>query len=52
MICPRCRHKMKEEKRRFHKQHKWICPHCGRIRMQPISSRKPRTTATKPDRDS
>ena len=25
---------MKEEKRSFHKQRKWICPKCGRVRMQ------------------
>jgi predicted RNA-binding Zn-ribbon protein involved in translation (DUF1610 family) len=25
---------MKEEKRAFHKQRKWICPKCGRVRFQ------------------
>jgi len=34
---------MKEEKRVFHKQRKWICPRCGRIRMQ---KEKPRTDRT------
>ena len=34
MHCDRCKTKMKEEKRSFHKQRKWICPKCGRVRMQ------------------
>ena len=34
MRCPRCRSPMKEEKRTFHKQRKWVCPRCGRVRMQ------------------
>lgn len=34
MICPRCRAKMKEEKRAFHKQRKWICLTCGKVRFQ------------------
>jgi transposase-like protein len=34
MTCPRCRRAMREEKRAFHKQRKWICPHCGRVRFQ------------------
>jgi hypothetical protein len=25
---------MKEEKRTFHKQRKWICPLCGGVRFQ------------------
>ena len=25
---------MKEEKRTFHKQRKWICPHCGKVSFQ------------------
>jgi len=27
---------MREEKRSFHKQRKWICPACGKVRMQPV----------------
>lgn len=34
MICPRCKTKMTEQKRTFHKQRKWICPKCGRVRFQ------------------
>jgi transposase len=34
MICPRCRTPMKEEKRSYHKQRKWVCPKCGKVRMQ------------------
>jgi transposase-like protein len=30
MYCRRCKVKMKEEGRSFHKQRKWICPKCGR----------------------
>ena len=38
MYCPKCRQKMKEETRTFHKQRKWVCSKCGKIRMQ---KRKP-----------
>jgi len=41
MICPRCRIKMDEQKRSFHKQRKWICRRCGLVRMQEIG-RKPK----------
>ena len=34
MTCKRCGVKMKEEKRSFHKQRKWICPKCGKVRFQ------------------
>ena len=34
MICSRCKVKMREEKRSFHKRRKWICPKCGRAKMQ------------------
>lgn len=27
---------MKEVKRSFHKQRKWICPKCGAVRFQKI----------------
>lgn len=41
MTCPRCKATMKELKRSFHKQRKWVCPECGRIRFQ--KPKKPRT---------
>jgi len=28
---------MREEKRTFHKQRKWICPVCKRARMQKVT---------------
>lgn len=34
MICPRCKIKMTEQGRSYHKQRKWICPKCGRVRFQ------------------
>ncbi len=34
MHCRKCRVKMKEEKRVFHKRRKWVCPKCGAVRMQ------------------
>jgi transposase-like protein len=34
MKCPRCGATMREEKRSFHKQRKWICPACNKVRMQ------------------
>ena len=34
MHCKTCRVKMREEKRTFHKKRKWICPICGKARMQ------------------
>ncbi len=34
VFCPKCRIKMKEESRTFHKQRKWICPRCSKVRMQ------------------
>lgn len=39
MTCPKCKVTMREEKRVFHKQRKWICPTCGRVRFQ--QKRKP-----------
>jgi transposase-like protein len=36
MICPRCKTPMKELKRSFHKQWKWVCPKCKYVRFQPI----------------
>lgn len=34
MHCKRCKVKMREDKRSHHKRRKWICPKCGRARMQ------------------
>ncbi|MEO0113896.1 MAG: hypothetical protein ABIK93_00275 [candidate division WOR-3 bacterium] len=34
MYCPRCKTKMVEQKRSFHKKRKWVCPKCGKVRMQ------------------
>lgn len=43
MTCARCRLAMRELKRSFHKQRKWVCPRCGRVRMQAVV--KPRRAA-------
>jgi len=40
MTCPKCRVKMTEEKRSFHKQRKWICPQCGKVRFQQITRKR------------
>jgi ribosomal protein S27AE len=37
MTCPRCKTAMKEVRRTFHKQRKWVCPKCGLVRFQQIS---------------
>ena len=34
MICKKCKINMDEKKRTYHKQRKWVCPCCGRVRMQ------------------
>jgi transposase-like protein len=34
MYCKKCKVKMQEQKRSFHKKRKWICPICGRARME------------------
>jgi transposase-like protein len=36
MICPRCKAKMTDQGRSYHKQRKWICPKCGRVRFQKL----------------
>jgi len=36
MTCPRCKSNMKELKRSYHKQRKWVCPKCGLTRFQKI----------------
>jgi len=40
MYCRRCKIKMKEQKRTYHKKRKWICPRCGAVRMQTVGSKK------------
>ena len=35
MQCKKCGKNMVEQKRSFHKKRKWVCPSCGRARMQP-----------------
>jgi len=34
MLCPKCRVGMEEMKRSYHKKRKWVCPVCGRVRME------------------
>ncbi len=34
MYCDKCKAKMVEMGRSYHKQRKWICPRCRRVRMQ------------------
>ena len=34
MTCGRCKVKMKILRRTFHKQRKWVCPKCGRAKME------------------
>ena len=36
MMCKKCHVKMREQRRSFHKQRKWVCPRCGRARMQQV----------------
>ncbi len=31
---------MREEKRSFHKQRKWICPKCGSVRFEKLSGKR------------
>jgi hypothetical protein len=31
---------MQEERRPFHKQRKWICQKCGKVRFQQVKKRK------------
>jgi len=40
MHCRRCKIKMREIKRAFHKQRKWICPRCGKVRFQKVKKVK------------
>ncbi|MCD6310188.1 MAG: hypothetical protein J7M18_05700 [Candidatus Eremiobacteraeota bacterium] len=34
MVCSRCKIKMKEVKHLAHGKRKWICPECGKVKMQ------------------
>jgi hypothetical protein len=34
---------MEELKRSFHKQRKWLCPRCGKARMQAQKQRQSKT---------
>jgi ribosomal protein L37AE/L43A len=34
MMCRKCKKPMKEVKRVFHKQRKWVCQKCGAVRFQ------------------
>ena len=40
MYCKRCKIRMEEQKRSFHKQRKWTCPKCRRSRMQQARDRQ------------
>lgn len=40
MICPKCRSAMVEDKRTHHKQRKWKCKRCGKVRMQAKSGKR------------
>lgn len=40
MTCPRCRVAMREARRVFHRQRKWVCPRCGLVRRQPVTRRE------------
>ena len=39
MYCPRCKAKMVEQKRSCHKKRKWVCPRCGKVRMEAAKPR-------------
>ncbi len=40
MICRKCKTPMKEVKRVFHGQRKWICPNCGAVRFQKVTKKR------------
>jgi predicted RNA-binding Zn-ribbon protein involved in translation (DUF1610 family) len=40
MRCKKCGIQMREMKRSYHKQRKWVCPECGRVRMQKQDRRR------------
>ncbi len=37
MLCRKCKIGMKEQGRSFHKQRKWICPKCGKVKFQKLT---------------
>jgi hypothetical protein len=39
MMCRKCKSPMKEVKRAFHKQRKWVCPKCGAVRFQKLTKK-------------
>jgi transposase-like protein len=48
MNCKRCKVKMAETRGTHHKQKKWVCPVCGRARMEAVA-RKRRPRERRPD---
>ena len=44
MKCPRCKTPMKELKRSYHKQRKWVCPRCGKSRFQAVKKERKKKT--------
>jgi predicted RNA-binding Zn-ribbon protein involved in translation (DUF1610 family) len=34
MVCQRCKVEMKILRRTYHKQRKWVCPKCGRAKLE------------------
>jgi hypothetical protein len=42
MTCRSCKVTMRELKRVYHKQRKWVCPKCGRIRFQQLKKDRQR----------
>ncbi|MCM2271290.1 MAG: endonuclease Q family protein [candidate division Zixibacteria bacterium] len=39
MTCRKCKLAMTELKRTFHKQRKWVCPKCGKVRFQKLAEK-------------
>ena len=39
MLCPRCKVKMRVSPAVHHKRRKWICPRCGRAKMESKAAR-------------
>jgi len=42
---------MVEEKRSFHKHRKWLCPACGKVRMQDLRPKKAIPAKGRPSRE-
>jgi len=38
--CKKCKVKMVEQSGTYHKKRKWVCPRCGRARMQQLRAKK------------